>query len=137
MAGRIPVRKIRREDIPEAPGWINKVLYSVNPFMAAVASAFNKSITFDENIDVQKKILTFTTASDYVSGTFEEISFPRTTKNKAAGILLLTITIDQNNYSPITEAVSLQWRESNKVLYITYVSGLANATEYVMTVLVI
>lgn len=137
MAKLIPVRPIRREDVPEAPGWLNRILYSLNPFMAQVSSALNKNLTLDENIDAQKKRLTFTTSSTYTSGDFEEISFPRTTKNRASGILLMTIAIDQDNYSPITEAVSLQWREANNVLYITYVSGLANSTEYVMNVLVV
>lgn len=131
------VQRILREDIPEAPSWIAKLLSPLNIFIDALYSGLNKNITHDENIDCQFRDLGFTTLSTYTSYDWDVISFTRTTKNKAKGVILLDIRVDSDYFSPITSATSLSWQEVNGKIQIEYIAGLANSTTYTGKVLVI
>jgi hypothetical protein len=131
------VQRILREDIPEAPSWIAKLLGPLNIFIDSLYAGLNKNITHDENIDCQIKELSFTTSATYSTGSWGSIAFKRTTKNKAKGVILLEVRIDQSYFSPITSASSLSWQEVNGNIKIEFVSGLANSTSYFCRVLVI
>jgi hypothetical protein len=131
------LQRILREDIPEAPSWIAKLLGPLNSFIDSLYNGLNKNITHDENIDCQLRDLAFTTSSTYTSGDWSTISFKRSTKQKAKGVILLDIRIDQDYFSPITSATSLSWQEVNGNIQIEYIAGLANSTTYTGKVLII
>lgn len=132
------IQRILREDIPDAPEWVSKLLSPLNLFIDSVYSGLNKNITHDENLDVQIRDLSFTTVSTYTpGGDFDAISFKRGTKNKAKGVILLDIRIDQDYFSPITSATTLSWQEINGNIKIEFITGLANSTKYTGKVMVI
>jgi len=58
-------RKLLREDLKEAPSWIDNLLGFINPFFEDVYFAFNKNITFKENIASQIRELNFETTATY------------------------------------------------------------------------
>ena len=58
-------RKLLREDLKEAPAWIDNLLGFINPFFEDVYFAFNKNITFKENIASQIRELNFETTATY------------------------------------------------------------------------
>jgi len=132
------IQRILREDLREAPGWIDKLLNPLNQFLDSVYGGLNKNITIAENIDCQERTINFKTASDYVANnTFQEISFRRATRNKAKGVLLGNIQIQDAYYRPILNAVSLQWVEIEGIIYIKYIAGLEDSTNYRVYVIVI
>lgn len=129
-------RRISREDIPEAPGWIVRLLSPINTFFDAVYNALNGQLTFVENIKSQIRTVSFTTASDYTSGNFPAVKFPNLLKTRVSGLLLLQVQLESDNFTPLTSAVSVDWREVNQEVVINYVSGLANSNTYLAKVLV-
>jgi len=58
-------RKLLREDLKEAPAWIDKILGFVNPFFEDVYFSLNKNITLRENIDCDVREITIETTSTY------------------------------------------------------------------------
>lgn len=56
------VNKISRQDIPEAPAWIDKVLSPLNQFMDSVSTAMRGKVTFYDNLYCVTKEFEFTHA---------------------------------------------------------------------------
>jgi hypothetical protein len=131
-------KRISREDLKEAPSWIEKMLYPVNSFFESVYSALNKDLTFADNIVSQIKEIQFTTASDYVlNDTFEVLNFTHTLKNKPIGCIVLQIYQRTDDYQTITTPVTIDWIEINGVISINFVTGLDDSKKYTLRVLVI
>jgi len=49
MARIPPLKRVLQEEFPDQP-WLNKLLTPLNKFMESVVSAFNKSITVNDNM---------------------------------------------------------------------------------------
>jgi hypothetical protein len=134
MANLPSVRRILREDIKEAPDWISQLLLPLNKVLQSQYSALDGNLTFQQNISAQIKSLTFTTGSTYPAN-FVPMSFPVTLKTTPMGCLKLScISIP---YETITNAVDIDWVNSNGTLYINNVTGLSPSTQYQLTVLVV
>lgn len=138
---KLPIlKRIQREDFPEAPDWIEKLTYPINTFFDAVYNALNKNLTFGDNITSEIKEFTFTTLSTYVgtAATFEAIEFVRSIKSAPKGVILLQIyKFGSATYSPIEGDVYLDWNETNGTVTIGLIRGLAASTKYTLRVLVI
>lgn len=65
MANLPKITRIRREDLPDAPGWIEKLLYPLNLFMEGVYQALNKNLTYAENLAAKVVEFEFTTPAAY------------------------------------------------------------------------
>lgn len=132
------IQRILREDLREAPSWIDKLLNPLNQFLDTMYGGLNKNITLTENIDCQERVFTFTTKIDYVANnTFDEIQFRRTTKNKAKGVILADIRIQDAYYRPILNATSIQWVEIEGTIIVKYIAGLDDSTSYRIYLLII
>jgi len=137
MAKLPTIKRILREDLPDAPDWIDKLLYPVNKFFEDVFNALNRNLEFVDNVTGQKKDVTFKTLSTYVStsATFETLEFPRTLKRKPTGLLLLQIIQDEDNHTPIETAPYIDWLDENGTIRIFLVTGLVASKTYNMRVL--
>ena len=141
--GRLPeYRRILREDLRDAPSWIDKLLTPINSFFDIVYETLNRNITFNDNIACQIKEMTFKTLSTYTSATpltdgFEELVFKKTLPYKAQGVMIMRIYEDADDYRPITNAVSCDWYDTEGDIVINYISGLDDSTDYVVKFLVI
>lgn len=137
---RLPlIRRISREDIQEAPNWIERLLFPLNQFMETVYQALNKDLTFSENIRSQTAEVTFETSAAY-DGTvanFTTVQLQRSLPARAQGILLLQIAENASSPSPIDGPVYVDWLDNNGVISINHVSGLNASTSYVMRLLII
>jgi hypothetical protein len=51
---------LTRESMPEAPGWVEKLLKVLNPFFAQVRTALAKGLTVRENLDAEWLTVTLT-----------------------------------------------------------------------------
>lgn len=52
--------KIYRKDIPEAPNWLDKLLFPLNQFMDSVSTAMRGKLTFGDNFYCEIKEYDFT-----------------------------------------------------------------------------
>jgi hypothetical protein len=137
--GRLPeIRNILREDLKEAPSWIEKLINPLNSFMSIVYETLNKNITFKDNITSTIKELSFKTLSTYESASsWETLKFSSGLKNRAIGCMILQIYEDSNTYIPITNAVHVDWLDLNGIITIQFISGLTDSTDYIVRFLII
>ena len=135
---KLPVQKrLRREDLPDAPGWMDVVIDVINSFLESLYFALNKQITFTDNIACQIKQLSFLTNSTYSGGIlagFTKIQFNHNLKTKPIGVEILQIL--PNSGTPIIKPVCLSWSQENGNVYINYITGLENSTTYNLVILV-
>lgn len=134
MAGLPKVKRILKEDLKDAPNWIDRMLYPINLFFDSVYIALNKNITFGDNIKAQVKQFEITggATADLNTTSFSlSISSPM-------GLLLLSCIEQSDNYTSITNAVTIpSWRVNGTNLLIDSITGLTSGTTYTITVLVI
>lgn len=137
---RLPlVKRILKEDLPEAPDWVTRLLYPLNLFFENVYNALNKNITFSENIQSEIKTLTFATNSAYdgTQANFDVLKFPRGLKVQPTGLLLLKIVQVEDSFTSITTAPFVNWADINGVINIYLITGLTASKTYKISVLLI
>lgn len=143
IMARLPNQKrIMREDLQDAPSWIDRLLFPLNSFMESVYYALNKNITFNENIACQIREITFTTPSTYGVGSpvgvdFDEIRFSNQLRTVPQGVIIMQLNITNSVDTPLYTAQSLHWYHDDGIIYIPYISGLSASTDYTLRVLVI
>lgn len=126
------VKKILREDLKDAPGWVNGLIDPINSFMETVYQALNKNITFSENVGCFIKTVSYKTPSTYP--TMDDIEFVNSLRTKATGIIVLQ-AIDEN-YVPAVGPVYVPWVENNGAIVISSITGLAASKTYSIRLLV-
>ena len=135
MAKLPSITRVRREDIPDAPDWIEKLLTPLNQFMESVYGALNKNLALEANVTAQIKELTFSTdTSGAIQG---DLSFQRTLKTKAKGLLVLQLLEDADNHTPHEGAVHVDWLDISGVIEIYAISELSPSTDYRIRVLLL
>lgn len=131
---RLPTqKKILREDLKQAPGWIDSLIDPLNSFMESVYQALNKNITFSENIACFIKEITYTTPSTYP--TMDDFEFTSTLKTKAIGVQLLQI-VEKTAYLPPANPLYVPWTENNGKIVIRSIPGLSANKTYLIRLLV-
>lgn len=137
MAKLPTTNKILREDLKEAPAWIEKLLYPLNRFFEDVYNALSNKLTFEENFVAAFKEITFTTQSGYVgtAATFTQIEFPRPLKVKPKGLLPVQVTRNEDNYTAVEGGVHVDWRDDNGVIKIACITGLVASKNYTIRLL--
>lgn len=119
-------KKILREDLKDAPNWIEPLISVVNNFMENVYQALNRNITLTENVSCFIKEMVYITPSTYP--TMENVEFMSSLKTKAIGVTLLQ-AVDRSTYVPATGPVYVPWVEDNSNIVIYPIQGLqANKT---------
>jgi len=107
-----------------------------NSFNQAVYEAASGQLTFQENIRCIIKELPFTTLSTYSGGDWEIMTFPNTLKTRATGVFIMQL-YRPDDYEAIVQPVSIDWLDVNGVMQIRFVTGLENATKYLIRVMVV
>jgi hypothetical protein len=123
-------RRIVREDIPEAPDWIEIVIYSLNQFYDTVRAALTRSLTFTENHDAQ--IFKFRIVAG-ASATDNTYRFAITMKKKVDGMLLAKVEQVENTYTPLTSVPWVDWHQESTEMVIDSIQGLTSAKSYDIT----
>ena len=145
---RLPIlKRLQREDFPDAPEWMDKMMYVLNTFMEGSYNAMNRSLTIADNLQGELKEFTFTTKAAYngTAANWTALSWNRTIKAKPRACLLGQIaqlsvagsTAPIPKYTPIEGDVCIDWAEANGVVTIGLVRGLAASTKYWMTVVLL
>lgn len=138
MATLPTIKQVTREDLREAPDWIERLLNPLNQFMASVYQALNGALTFGTNIRGSVRELRFNTSATYDTGDFTPLEFPTGLGGvKAIGCLILQLNESASAETVLTGASVANWTERNGRIAVKYISGLANSTKYTVRFLVI
>lgn len=138
MASVPPVFRINREDIPNAPEWIDALISPLNLFMQSVWTSLNGSLNLSQNIISQVKTLTFNTGSGYISGnasTWTPFSYKSTLPGQTQFLMIGHLQIASTQAQTVVNPYNLAWHDTNGTVTIDFVSGLAANTSYQMTLL--
>jgi hypothetical protein len=123
--------RVLKEDIKESPPWADRMLSVYNSFNQAVYDAMSGQLTYGENISGFTKEISFSTLSNYSSGTWNNIQFLNLLKRKALGAVVLQIyRTDVGVYTPIKNGVYVDWTEVNGSIIIGFISGLEDSKSY-------
>ena len=133
-------RRISREDMgQDAPDWIGRLIYPINQFFETAYNTLNKNVTFKDNFLSFQKTIQFTTDAAYSSGTWNVISLamPDTFRVRASGVLILQGGPVDTSLIKNISGIYLNWTEVNRNIDLNWLGGLADATTYSFTFLVI
>lgn len=123
-----PQPRIRKEDIPNAPGWINKVLIPLNRFFENVYLVLNKRLTFTDNFTAEVK--TITIRPDEIPYEFKtDVSNPKC-------VIVGKAVQDSGFHVDITSPVFVDWRLDKDLIVIENISNLTTGKIYNITLLI-
>lgn len=132
---RLPTqKKILREDLKDAPGWVSGIIDPINSFMENVYQSLNKNITLQDNVASNIKEITYRTDSSYPSPQ-EVVTFQNTLRASPIGIVLLQV-YDKANYTPPPGPVYIPWVNDNGTITISTITGLEADKAYLVRMVV-
>ena len=129
-----PQKKILREDLKEAPSWVNGIIEPVNSFMESVYQTLNRNVTLTENVASFVKEITYQTPASYPADV-ENLEFINELKIRPIGVMLLQI-YDKATYLPPTSAVYVPWIFDNGSIIIHPITGLEAGKIYLVRLVV-
>lgn len=134
------LRKVLREDLKDAPNWVDRLIFPVNQFMETTYNLLNKNITFSSNIACQLKELDFTTTPNYDPNnpdTFNPLKFKSTLRTSAFGMQTVKVVEVGGNYTPILKPIYINWFEYDGVVTIPFITNLKPNTRYIINIIMI
>tara|TARA_R100000152_G_C6745369_1_gene169010 strand:- start:329 stop:757 length:429 start_codon:yes stop_codon:yes gene_type:complete len=139
MASLPPIRRISKEDLQEAPDWVEKLIYPINLFFDSVYRALNGRLTLSDNILGKQKETTFQVQSAYDGADTDKwdvIKFQSDLGSRVRGLYLMQITeqSDTGNFVPIGKSVFIDWEDENGTIKINYITGLTASKKYQLRV---
>lgn len=117
--------KILREDVPEAPNWIEIILLGINTLIQTINTLTNKNID-DNNILCQIKVINLTTTPSYPI--MDPIKFPNDMKVRANNCQILQC-IDKSTNKGIA-TYNPGWNQEDTQIVIHQVLGLQASKSY-------
>lgn len=129
------LRKLTRNDFPEAPVWIDKLLVPLNQFMNEVRLILDRRVDFVTNIPAQLISLTITAGAAATNNT---ASILCTMKTKPFGCFIVQAVQDEAVHTPLTAVAQIgSWYYDAGNIQITSIVGLTSGKKYELTILVI
>lgn len=129
MAKLPTIRRLSREDYPEAPSWLDKLLFPLNSFLTSTYAALNNQLTINENMIGQTRTVT------YVGGGAASFTWPFTTN--PLGYQVINVTDSNGKNVILSSAPWLNASFSQGQVTIQNVTGLTSGVTYLVTVYVI
>jgi len=117
------LNKVRREELKDAPGWVDKLIDPINLFMEQLFTAVDKNIDID-NLDEQ-----------VYENTIKITDIPlkiRLYKSKVvSGIVPLQVLQVSPDFTPIGSAIFFEWvQEDNETVTIQNIVGIVGGQSY-------
>lgn len=126
-------KRILREDLKDAPDWVNGIINPVNSFMESTYQALNKNITLQENVASFIKEITYRTPSTYP--VMEIVEFTNSLKTRAIGVQIMQV-YDKATHIPAPGPVYIPWIEEAGAIKIYPITGLeADKTYFIRLVI--
>jgi hypothetical protein len=138
MAELPSVKRIVREDIKDAPEWIEGVIGPINTFMEEVYYALNADLTVGQNLRGALKSINFATRSTYNTdpANFDVIKFINPMPVKPQVVCLGGI-VNRDDFSIITNPITIDWDFYDGQIRIRYVAGLTANKRYELKLLIL
>lgn len=133
MAQLPPIKRLTKEDMKEAPSWIERLLFPLNQFLDSVYRALNGQITFVDNITAQRYSIQLTAGAAAADNNFKF----KPTLNKKPEFLIWTVYRKDVNYTPVSAAVYLDWYYDGDFIQVSSITGLTDTYTYIVNLLVI
>lgn len=131
MAQLPSVKLINREDIgPDAPEWIDKLLYPINLFMQAVYQALNKQLT-DANTLSQSR--TFSLIGDATAAN-NVYAFQTDYLTTPGEVVLQKVERADGQNAIFTAAPFVSWNYRNGTFNVLAITGLSTGVRYNVSV---
>lgn len=128
---KLPVsQQLSRQDFPEAPQWISKLLYPLQLFMTNVLNALRQQLTLQDNMSAVIQQFTITAGPLATDNIY---TFPFTLGRQPVQ-LTASATNGDGTYTPIYLQVS--WNYINQQIVINGMTGLTSTKKYNITVVV-
>jgi len=132
---KLPViKKILREDVREAPSWVNGLIDPINSFMETVYQALNKNLTLTENIASFVTEITYRTISTYPTGQ-ETTNFMNQLKVRPSGVMVMQV-YDKLTYLPPPGPVYVPWTLNGDQIVMRTITGLEADKAYMIRLVV-
>lgn len=132
MAALPPIKRLAKEDFPEAPKWVDRFLYPLNLFMDSVYAALSRTLTFEENILSQKEKFQIRAGATPADNVY---TFSLRMKAKPEMLFLGQCVESGDDPDPIEQPIHVEWLFDGVNVQITSVYGLTSGTLYDFTVL--
>ena len=133
MAKLPPIKRLTKEDMKEAPSWIDRLLSPLNQFLDSVYRALNGQITFGDNITAQRFTTELTAGAAATNNTFKFTP----TLNKRPEFLIWKVYEKDVNYTAIGSAVWIDWHYDGDFVQISAITGLTDTKSYIINLLII
>lgn len=121
------IKLIQREDLgPDAPEWVDKLLYPINLFMGAVYQGLNKQLTDD---NTRSQIRSFSLIGDATAAN-NTYSFTTDYQTTPAEVVLQKIERADGQSLIFTVAPFVSWNYRNGTFNILAITGLSTGVRY-------
>jgi len=134
MAKLPAVKRISRDDVREAPEWIERLLYPLNLFMETIYYALNKNVTFEENILAQRHSFSIKAGATAAANQYV---FAVTMARSPKMLLLGKCEEQAAVFTPIGGPVWIDWTYQDNTVRIESISGLTSTKTYTLELLLI
>ena len=137
----LPVfRRFSIGDYPDAPSFMSQIFGSLNTFCETTTQTLNQNLVVGVNVQGQKFTTSFTTDTNYLTGTFNTMTFTYTGGGQPDCCLIGNIS--RADGTIITDPVNItSWylniNTSPAQVTIRYIAGLAASTKYNLVIFVI
>ncbi len=127
MAQLPAIKLINREDLgPDAPAWVDKLLYPMNLFMQAVYQALNKQLT-DDNTRSQSRSFGLIAGAAAADNVF---SFQTDYMTTPSEVVLQKVERADGANQVFTAAPFVSWNYRNGTFNVLGITGLTNGVRY-------
>lgn len=124
------VRRLNREDFPDAPGWLDPMLNTINSFMDSVYNIFNRNVSLSDNLNFQ--LLTLNVETD-VNGDIQPIKVKTSVRGRVNGLIVIRAISDSGN----SQAPFVDYIQSDNIITISKIAGLNISTKYKIIMLAV
>jgi len=139
MAKLPSIKRIVKEDIQDAPEWIDQLISPLNTFMEEVYFALDNQLSIGDNIRGSLTKITVRTLSTYgntpVTDNWEVVNI-----NNPIGVRPQIVSIGQvtdlNTFLPAIDPVGVAWDFLNGIIRLKYISGLEPSKKYEINLLI-
>ena len=128
------IKRLNKEDFDkEYHSLIDRIAFSINPFMEQVVNAFNKNVDFD-NLNQHFMYLEIQVDASGVPTMNSEIKNPL--KNRIKGIMCVSVD-NLTDTTLLTGAPAVLFTQNNGVITINQVTGLLSGKKYRLSIILI